>query len=86
MANKSKFEIMQAAALEVSSEKSDLLVIASPAQPPEKKAIAAAKRDKRIASYLTTQEKEDFLALIGRDSESDAIRELILKMIKDKIK
>ena len=82
--SKSKLDIMQAAALEAKSEKSDLLVIASPKQ--EKKVTATIKRDKRVASYLTAQEKEDFLSLIGRDSESDAIRELVLAMIKSKKK
>lgn len=75
---------MQDAAQEVNSDKADLLVIASPSKNPHSK--KTVKRDKRVACYLTTQEKNDFLSLIGRESESDAIRELILNMIKERIK
>ena len=48
------------------------------------KTEAKAKiRDKRISSYITEKEKNDFLDLIGRKSESDALREIILTFIKD---
>jgi hypothetical protein len=47
------------------------------------KVEAKAKiRDKRISSYLTDKEKKEFLSLIGRKSESDALRELILSFIQ----
>jgi hypothetical protein len=39
------------------------------------------KRDKRICSYITDAEKEKLLSLIGRKSESDAVRDLILEFI-----
>jgi hypothetical protein len=48
------------------------------------KVEAKAKiRDKRISSYLTDKEKKEFIALIGRKSESDALRDFILNFIKE---
>jgi len=48
------------------------------------KAEAKAKiRNKRISSYITQEEKNEFLNLIGRKSESDALREITLAFIKD---
>ncbi len=47
-----------------------------------KKAVVSEQRTARLASYVRPSEKESFLNLIGRKSESDAIRELILKFIE----
>jgi len=40
------------------------------------------KRSVHVKSNLTPTEKKDFLALIGRKSESNVIREMVLKFIK----
>lgn len=44
------------------------------------------KRLAKIGSYVRPSEKEAFINLLGRKSESDAIRELILKFIEEKTK
>jgi hypothetical protein len=73
-----KLEKMKAKMNKVADKKADLT--------PTKtlKAKAEAKmRTKRISSYLTAEEKEAFLNLIGRKTESDGLRELILKVIEE---
>jgi hypothetical protein len=47
------------------------------------KAKAEAKmRTKRISSYLSEEEKNNFIKLIGRKSESDGLRKLVLRAIE----
>lgn len=41
------------------------------------------KRDTRLTGYVRPSEKEDFLKLIGRTSESDAVRELVIRFIAE---
>ncbi|MEY8215705.1 MAG: hypothetical protein RPR97_14635 [Colwellia sp.] len=76
MTTDNKLEQMKAKMNKVAHTKADLT--------PTKtlKAKAEAKmRTKRISSYLTADEKEAFLNLIGRKTESDGLREVILKVI-----
>ncbi len=40
------------------------------------------KRVSKIGSYVKPSEKEAFINLLGRKSESDAVRDLILEFIK----
>lgn len=76
MADK-KLEQMKAKMNKLANEKADL----TPAKTLKKKA-EATMRTKRISSYLTEDEKNNFLDLIGRKSESDALRGLILTYIE----
>ena len=73
-----KLEKMKAKMNKVSEVKADL----TPAKTLKKKA-EASMRTKRISSYLSEDEKNAFLNLIGRKSESDGLRELILKAIAE---
>lgn len=73
-----KLEKMKAKMNKVSEVKADL----TPAKTLKKKA-EASMRTKRISSYLTEEEKNSFLDLIGRKSESDGLREVILRVIKE---
>ena len=73
-----KLEKMKAKMNKVSEVKADL----TPAKTLKKKA-EASMRTKRISSYLSEDEKNSFLDLIGRKTESDGLRELILKAIKE---
>ena len=78
MTTDNKLEKMKAKMNKVADTKADLT--------PTKtlKAKAEAKmRTKRISSYLTAEEKESFLNLIGRKTESDGLREVILKVIEE---
>ena len=50
-----------------------------------KKALSE-KRSVKVMSNIRPSEKEAFIALIGRKSESDVLRELILNFIKNKVK
>lgn len=52
----------------------------TPASVPAKKK-AAPKRTTSIISYVTKQEKEQFISLIGRETESNAVRDLIIQFI-----
>jgi hypothetical protein len=73
-----KLEKMKAKMNKVAETKADL----TPGKTLKKKA-EATMRTKRISSYLSEDEKNAFLDLIGRKSESDGLRELILKAIKE---
>ncbi len=42
----------------------------------------AEQRVAKIASYVRPSEKQAFIDLLGRKSESDAIRELIIEFIE----
>ena len=78
MADKdNKLEKMMAKMNKVADKKADL----TPKKTLEDKAQAKI-RTKRISSYLTEDEKNTFLDLIGRKSESDALRELILNYLE----
>ena len=78
MAEDNKLEKMKAKMNKLSEVKADL----TPAKTLKKKA-EASMRTKRISSYLSEDEKNAFLGLIGRKSESDGLRELILKAIAE---
>lgn len=72
-----KLEKMKAKMNKVANQKADLT--------PEKTMKIKAQqsvRTKRISSYLTQKEKDDFINLLGRKSESDGLRELILSAIE----
>jgi hypothetical protein len=73
-----KLAKMKARMLETSNQKADL----TPGKTLEEKKKAKV-RDKRLSTYITEQEKEGFLKKIGRKSESDALRELVLKFISE---
>jgi len=60
----------------VKDQKSDLRKSSS------KEKTTKEKRSVKMGSYVKPSEKEAFLKLIGRKTESDAIRELILEAIK----
>ena len=60
------------------SEKTDLSFAKNS---PSKKPIVE-KRTARLNSYITDKEKNEFLGLIGRMSESDAVRHLVLEFNK----
>jgi hypothetical protein len=77
--NLTKLSKMQQATAEVQSKKADLkLKVETP--PVEE---AKEKRTVKMGSYVKPSEKEQFLSLIGRKSESDGIRDLILKFIEE---
>lgn len=65
------------AAGEASAKKADLS--ATPTM--KKLASKQEKRDCRVASYLRQSERDQFMELIGRETESNAIRDLILRFI-----
>lgn len=71
--NLSKLEKLQQAASEAAGTKADL----SPTM--EK---TEEKRTVKMGAYVKPSEKEEFLSLIGRQSESDALRDLVLKFIE----
>jgi hypothetical protein len=73
-----KLEKMKAKMAALGEAKADL----TPAKTLEAKNKAKI-RNKRLSTYVTEEEKQRFLNLIGRQSESDAIRELVLKFIGD---
>ena len=78
MTTDNKLEQMKAKMNKVADKKADLT--------PTKtlKAKAEAKmRTKRISSYLSEEEKNDFIKLIGRKSESDGLRKLVLRAIEE---
>ncbi len=74
-----KLNQMKKAAQEAKEETADLTY--SPTDKRKTKAVQEKRTDK-IGTYLRPSEKEKFLSLIGRKSESDAVRELILTFIK----
>jgi len=41
-------------------------------------------RSSKVQTYITSTEKEKFISLLGRETVSDAIRNLIVQYIKDK--
>lgn len=84
MAEESKISLkklnqMKRAAQEAKEETADLTDSTPSAK---KKTPVQEKRTDKIGTYLRPSEKEKFLSLIGRKSESDAVRELILAFIK----
>lgn len=72
-----KLEKMKAKMNKLANQKADLTP-----QKTQKIKAQANIRTKRISSYLTQKEKDDFINLLGRKSESDGLRELILKAIE----
>jgi len=73
-------DTLKAAADKVAAEKANL------EGKQEKKLVKAPieKREERLAGYVKKSEKDKFLSLIGRKSESDAIRDLVLEFIAKK--
>lgn len=74
-----KLNKMKEAAKEAKEETADLTDT-----PITKKKVKPVqeKRTDKIGTYVKPSEKERFISLLGRKSESDAVRELILDFIK----
>lgn len=74
-----KLNEMKKAAEEAKKEKADLTDSST-----SKKNIRSQeeKRVDKIGTYLKPSEKKKFINMIGRKTESDAVRELILEFIK----
>ena len=75
--SEAKLKKMQAKVAEASHEKTDLTPVKT-----LKKETAQEKRSVKILSNVKPSEKKAFIDLIGRKTESDAVRELVLAFIE----
>jgi hypothetical protein len=76
-----KLKKMQEKVIQESHTKANL----TPNKTVSKKALSE-KRSVKVMSNIRPSEKAAFIALIGRKSESDVLRELVLNFIKNKEK